>query len=152
MNSSNKKETLIDFPRGIPGFEEYKTFKLIEDEEDSLLANLIAAEDGQAGFILFRIQLYLADYLVKIEFAEEEASLLEIRPTDTPEVWTILTLCQSDLSKTTANLRAPVIINRRTRKGAQFVLNDDSYSSRYPLFADLAASSDQSSAKLPERG
>ena len=92
MNSSNKKETLIDFPRGIPGFEEYKTFKLIEDEEDSLLANLIAAEDGQAGFILFRIQLYLADYLVKIEFAEEEASLLDIRPSDTPEVWTILTL------------------------------------------------------------
>jgi len=152
MDTVKKKETLIEFPRGIPGFEEYKTFKLIEDEEDPFLANLLAVENGQAGFVLFRIQLFLEDYLPQIELADEEARLLEITQTDTPEVWTILTLCHSDFTKTTANLRAPVIINRRARKGAQFVLNDDSYSARYPLFADLAAPCNHGTERRQERG
>mgnify|MGYP000894973337 CR=1 FL=1 len=152
MDIASKKETLIEFPKGIPGFEEYKTFKLIEDEEDHLLANLLAIEDGQAGFVLFRIQLFLKEYLPQIELVEEEAKLLEIEQTDNLEVWTILTLCRSDLTKTTANLRAPVIINRRTRKGAQFVLNDDRYSARYPLFAGLTASCNHNVERQQERG
>lgn len=134
--SENKLETLINFPKGIPGFEECKYFKLIQ-EEDSLLANLVSTETGEAGFVIFRTQLFFPDYLPNVELAAEEAGLLEIGETDSLEVWSLLTLRQSDMSKTTANLRAPVILNRRTGKGAQFILNDDRYSSRQPLFAEL---------------
>lgn len=133
--SNNKLETLLCFPKGIPGFEEYLHYKLAE-EEDSPLANLVSTENSEAGFILFRSQFFFSDYLSSIELAADEIELLGIVANDPIEVWSILTLCQSDMIKTTVNLRAPILVNRRTRKGAQFILSDDHYSPRQPLFSD----------------
>jgi flagellar assembly factor FliW len=134
--NENQQEILLSFPRGIPGFEECKTFKMIE-EEDSCLANLIATENNEASFIIFQSQVFFPDYLPDVELAKEEAKILQITAEDTLEVWSMLTLCRSDMSKTTVNLRAPILINRRTGTAAQFILTDDRYSSRQPLFTGL---------------
>ncbi len=134
--SKKQKDTLIRFPNGIPGFESYHHFTLIE-EEDSLLANLISTENEEAGFILFKPQALFPDYLLQVELGTEEVDILDVTAEDTIDIWAILTLCQSDMNKTTINLRAPIIINSRTGKGVQLILCDDQYSSRQPLFAEL---------------
>jgi hypothetical protein len=48
----------------------------------------------------------------------------------------VLTL-HDDPEKTTANLMAPIVLNRRTRKGRQVVLQGTNLSMRYPVFESL---------------
>ncbi|AHF10635.1 flagellar assembly protein FliW [Dehalobacter restrictus DSM 9455] len=134
MNDMSR--TLIRFPKGIPGFEGYFQYHLME-EENSLLTQLLSAEDVHARFIIVRPQIFFPDYLSTVDLGQEEAELLEVTPDDKLEVWAILTLCQQDMQKTTINLRAPIVINRRTGKGAQFILSKDSLLSRQPLFSEL---------------
>lgn len=128
--SAGKK---ISFPRGIPGFENYKVFELVE-EENTPLAQLNSVEDKEVGFVLFRPQIVFPTYLTKVELNTEEAELLELREENSVDVWVILTLCLSDMAKTTANLRAPIIINPKSAKGIQIILSDEQFSSRQPLF------------------
>jgi len=97
---------------------------------------LESAKDKEVGFVLFPPQLYFKNYLSKIEFGSEEVEALEITAEDTVEIWAIITLCLSDISKSTVNLRAPIVINPRTNQGFQFILNDENYSSRQQLFVD----------------
>ncbi len=132
-DNDNKK--VIVFPKGIPGFEEHTTF-ILEKEEDSPIVHLESTEDKEVGFVLFPPQLYYADYLSKVEFGPEEVESLKISAEDTVEVWAIITLCLSDISKSTVNLRAPIVINPRTNQGFQFILTDENYSSRQQLFVD----------------
>ncbi|KUO65595.1 MAG: hypothetical protein APF84_14840 [Gracilibacter sp. BRH_c7a] len=134
MNDNENKKTIV-FPKGIPGFEDHTTF-ILEKEEDSPIVHLESAKDKEVGFVLFPPQLYFKNYLSKIEFGSEEVEALEITAEDTVEIWAIITLCLSDISKSTVNLRAPIVINPRTNQGFQFILNDENYSSRQQLFVD----------------
>ena len=142
MNDNENKKIII-FPKGIPGFEEHTTF-ILEKEDDSPIVHLESTEDKEVGFVLFPPQLYFSDYLSKVEFGPEEVESLEITAEDTVEVWAIITLCLSDISKSTVNLRAPIVINPRTNQGFQFILTDENYSSRQQLFVDGQQDKDRS--------
>lgn len=132
--SEIKNGRIIVFPKGIPGFEEHKTYVFCE-EEGSPVVQMESAVDRETGFILLRPQLYLPEYLPQVELSAEETEILNLSEEDTVEVWAIITLSLSDVTKSTVNLRAPIIVNNRTAQGIQLILNDDSYSSRQPLFA-----------------
>ena len=134
MDDKENKKVIV-FPKGIPGFEDHTSF-ILEKEKDSPIVHLESMEDKEVGFVLFPPQLYFADYLSKVEFGPEEVESLEITEEDTVEVWAIITLSLSDITKSTVNLRAPIVINPRTNQGFQFILNDENYSSRQQLFVD----------------
>lgn len=131
-NHANKK--IITFPKGIPGFEKHKKF-IMNEEVGNPIIQIESIEDKDVGFVLLPPQLYFADYLSQVEFGSEEVDSLDITKDDTVEVWAIITLCLSDITKSTVNLRAPIVINPRTNQGFQFILNDDDFSSRQKLFA-----------------
>ncbi len=42
-----------------------------------------------------------------------------------------------DIKNITTNLRAPIIMNKETRKGIQAVVNDDEYDIRHNLYEQL---------------
>jgi len=128
-------ETMINFPKGIPGFEIFCNY-IMTEEENSMLAQLVADNEKSACFVMVKPQIFFPDYLPNVDFGNEEAALLEVEEGDTLEIWAILTLNQKDMGKTTANLRAPIIINRKKRKGAQFILTEDKYLSRQALFSN----------------
>lgn len=123
----------VFFPKGLPGFEDYKNFELRE-EQDAPLANLNSLDNQDIGFVLLRPHVAFNDYHTKIEIKNEEAKLLGIKEESQVDIWLILTLCLSDITKTTANLRAPLLINHCTKKGIQLILENEDYSYRQPLF------------------
>lgn len=133
-NMNNKENKIIAFPKGIPGFEEEKSF-VLREEEGVPLARLDSVKNQEIGFVLLRSQLFFPEYLRKVELAPEEVELMEIGSDDDVDVWSIMTLCLSDMSKSTVNLRAPLLINSRTGKGIQLILADESFSSRQQLFS-----------------
>ncbi|NLO98272.1 MAG: flagellar assembly protein FliW [Peptococcaceae bacterium] len=139
-----ERQLKMNFPLGIPGFEAYKDWIFIPEDE-APLAQLICMENEYIGFVLARPETYFPKYLEDLELDVESRKVLEIKDDTKIEVWAILCLAD-DIKQTTINLKAPIIINLENQKGYQIILNEEKYSSRELLFVQQ----DQTSAE--ERG
>ena len=127
-----KDQESFYFPKGIPGFEECKHFKLI-CEVDSPLAQLTNIKDDRIGFILIHPEAFFGDYSFEVdEDAENILRNSQDKENLQLEVWTILTN-NSDVNQITVNLRAPILLNMQYKIGLQLILNDEKYLSRQPL-------------------
>lgn len=124
---------LFNFPQGLPGFENLSQFRFIP-EEGVPLARLTSVEVEEIGFILMRPEAYFSNYLKEMEIDDAAAEVLKAGTETLIDVWVILKLCQQDLSKTTANLRAPLLLNMQAQLGLQYILNEDQISSSTPVF------------------
>ncbi|MBI3803036.1 MAG: flagellar assembly protein FliW [Nitrospirae bacterium] len=134
-------ERLITFPEGIPGFPMAKQYALIENDQGHPFFWLQAVEDLELAFVVVDPLIFLPEY--RPLFSPEEMKALEIEKLDTAAVLAILTIPQDDPLKLTANLRAPLVINHKTRRGKQVVLSDSTYSYREPLLTLSALSTTQ---------
>ena len=122
----------FNFPNGIPGFEEYKRFRLIKDS-DSALAQLISVENEQIGFIIVPPEVFFAEYAFELD--QESKSVLGLatgKQDMAIEVWVIITNHRS-IKDITLNLRAPILLNHCDMLGVQQVINDEKYLFRQPL-------------------
>jgi flagellar assembly factor FliW len=126
---------LLHFPQGLPGFESYHNFYFVP-EEDTLLAQMRAVDDERIGFVLLKPQFFFPTYNPVFDIDDQSADLLKVKPETKVEVWAIVTLKNGDLHNTTANLRAPLLINLQDKIGLQHILNNDKYLSRQPLLTD----------------
>ena len=135
LNIPECKERVFHFPQGIPGFETYRDFRFIPEEE-APLAHLISVQEDKVGFILMRPEVYFPEYLKEIDVDEESIKALNISAETPVDVWVILTLNHQEMGKTTVNLRAPILLNTTEGIGIQVILNDDGYLSRQLLFTE----------------
>lgn len=153
--NQQEKEIMYLFPKGLPGFENYRKFRFLHIP-GAPLAKLIAADEEKIGFVVMRAETVLADYTRQVILDPETTQLLsgkitERQPADdfgfggtteikepVIEVWVILTLDHKDVQKTTANLRAPLLLNFQNNTGTQVILNDERLSIRQPLYAAAA--------------
>ncbi|PTD95929.1 flagellar assembly protein FliW [Pseudothauera lacus] len=119
------EDKIIDFPAGLPGFEQCKRFALVH-EEGSEVAVLVlqSADDPDVAFSLADP----ATLGIHYEFAlsDEESALLGLAKPEDALVTVIVRKDGSDAgSPTTAGLRAnfmaPVVINAAGRRGLQKV-------------------------------
>lgn len=128
---------LIIFEEGILGFEDNKQYILMnqkEIEEPIPFKWLQAIDDESVGFMLAYPYLLLEDY--DFELGEDIVAELEIETSDDVVVYNIVTLGQN-FANSTVNLKAPLIINSRTRKGKQVVLADDRWPLKYAFVAEM---------------
>ncbi|MCL4495318.1 MAG: flagellar assembly protein FliW [Firmicutes bacterium] len=116
----------------ILGFRQHRQFVLLPHHQDSPFLYLQSASDPQLAFIVIDPLTFKPDYFVPYE---------EVAGLGNPEFWAILCICTvgrepggQDLYAT-ANLKSPLVINRETRHGGQFVLSLP-YSFEYPLFRE----------------
>ena len=126
---------IFHFPEGIPGFETHHDFRFIPEEE-AVLAHLVSVKEDEVHFILLRPEVYFLEYLKEIDVDEESIKGLNISADNPVDVWVILTLNRQDMTKTTVNLRAPILFNRVDRIGMQVIFNDDRYLSKQLLFRE----------------
>lgn len=126
---------IFHFPQGIPGFETHHDFRFIP-EEDAMLARLISVQENKVGFIIMRPEAYFPEYLEEIDVDEESLKVINVSADTLVDVWVILTLQRQDVAKTTANLRAPLLLNTVEGIGMQVIFNDDRYLSRQRLFTE----------------
>ena len=125
------EDEILEFPSGILGFEEYKGYVILEIRKDGLFRCLQSTDDPDVAFVIIEPAVFWPDYQVQVE-AE---ALAEIGPIDDPgdvAIYAIVTVPR-DVAKMTANLQAPLMINRKTRRGKQVVLTDGNYYTRHPI-------------------
>ena len=118
------EQEIIDFPKGIPGFERLKRFLLIQGEDYQPFKFLQSVEDPAISFPLLSPQLIRSDY--HFALSDQQRSELELEQPEEALIYCIVTIAQ-DPTQTTANLFSPVVINSEKRKAAQLLLLESGY-------------------------
>lgn len=128
-------DKIITFEKGLMGFEELKKYALVFDSDKptpNKIMWLQSAEISDLAFPVIDPTLIMGEYNPIVE----DEWLAPIGEYDTEEdllVLSILTV-PSDISKMTANVKAPLIINGITKKGCQIIANNDEYSVRFNVY------------------
>ncbi|MFB3825894.1 MAG: flagellar assembly protein FliW [Bryobacteraceae bacterium] len=129
-----RAEDVIEFPRGLPGFENSKAFLPLEIEEHRPLMFLQALEDAGPCFMVLPAQALEPGY--RLELSESDMRTLgsKRRPRIGGEVM-CLAVVTADESGVSANLLAPLVVNLANRRGVQAIQAGSGYSHRQRLAA-----------------
>ncbi|HTW13748.1 MAG TPA: flagellar assembly protein FliW [Nocardioides sp.] len=123
---------VIELVHPMPGFPDRRQFALVTLDDDSLLCALRSLDDPELRFLVVPPAPFFPDYAPEV--GDSVVSELEIGSAE--EALVLLVLKAGDsLAATTANLLAPVVVNRRTRRAAQVILDDPTLSVSAPLVA-----------------
>lgn len=125
-----EKENVITFDSGILGFEDLKQFVIVSIEECLPFEWLVAVKDPLIAFPVLNPMPFFTDYN-PIKSASNLSSL-GIKDAKNVEMFCTVTLGDSP-SDVTINLKGPIIINMKNKKGMQLVLTEDYYSLHHPL-------------------
>ncbi len=123
------------FPKGLVGLEHWKEFRLMVDSEPIML--LVPEEDPDRLLPVTMVALLVNGY--EIELSDADVETLELRDPSDAVVLAILTV-RRDPPTVTANLLAPLVINRRNLKGLQVILDGSGYPLRHVVFSAKAGS------------
>ncbi|WP_342473035.1 flagellar assembly protein FliW [Metasolibacillus sp. FSL H7-0170] len=126
-----KKEDILIFEAGVPGFPDAQKFVLLPLDADLPLVVLQSIEKQELGFILAYPFAFKKDY--SFDISEEEKRALQIEQEDDVVAYAIVTLKET-FQESTMNLLAPIVINTKKKFGKQIVLQDSElYPLRYPI-------------------
>ena len=126
-----QQEEVLTFSNGIPGFEREKKFVLLTFPDNNVFYALQSVSTPDLSFVVADPFSFFIDYNVKIDDATIDA--LSIETEEDVTLLTILTV-RDPFEETTANLQAPIVINKITHSGRQVILTGTPYETRHNLF------------------
>lgn len=115
-----EEKHLLHFPEGIIGFEEYRKFLMVHDEDSEPFRWLVSLDDANVSFPLLDPTLLDPEYGQRISLHDNDV------------VFVVTTLSQK-IEESTVNLRSPIIIDKTTQIGRQVVLENDTLPFQCPL-------------------
>ena len=137
------ESSTIEFPEGLPGFEECRRFVPLQHPERVGLVYLQSLEHAELCFLALPVRTVRRDYALAL--SSEDTALLGfpegVRPAMGSDVLALAILCLAEGQAPTANLLAPVVISIKTRRAVQAIRPDQRYGCREPLEVEEAACS-----------
>lgn len=129
-----QEDQTIVFKNGLPGFTGEKKFVILPLSEDSPFVVLQSMQSEELAFIVASPFVFFKDYGFDLD--ETTVELLEIESAEDVEVMAILTI-EEPFEKSTANLMAPIVVNRRKMLAKQVILHDSSYPTKQPIGGEV---------------
>lgn len=123
------EKDIIDFENGIPGFEEEKQFVFIP-YENTPFSILQSVTNGNLAFITADPFVFFRDY--EFTLLDNVKAALGLEKQEDIFVQVIVTLNDA-IESSTANLQAPIIINKKANIGKQVVLHEENYQTKHSL-------------------
>jgi flagellar assembly factor FliW len=136
---SYEPEWTIEFPSGLPGFEERRRFAAIKFEDSAPLVFRQSLEDPALCFIT--LPVLAVDPQYRLEVSGDDLGHLGLSPGKQPRIGTdvlCLTVVAIRESGPTANLLAPIVVNPRNLKAVQAVAPESEYSLQHALLPEEA--------------
>lgn len=121
---------MLHFPSGIIGFPDYRRYLILDHDADIPLKWLQAVDRADLAFPIAAPEDLVETYSITIPSADLAA--LEVDSVGNLITFVILRIPRGAPERTTANLRAPVVVNPATRFGRQ-VLTLEEFPIRHPL-------------------
>jgi len=134
---------IIEFPNGIPGFEDIHQFEIHSHEKYRPFLFMNAVGNADVGFIC--ADVFYIDRNYEVRISNEVLDRLECESLQELAVLSIVTVGES-AEKTTANLLSPLLINVKARKGLQVILEKSNYDINYPIWENLKNSNENGAA------
>jgi len=123
-------DPLLSFPSGLVGFPDFRRFVVLEAAADSDYQWLQSCDDPSLAVVIVDVHLLQPDF--RIDVPGEGLAELDMIQSDPILIMAVVTIPSGRPDQATANLRAPLVVNLRTRKGKQMILHE-SIPLRYPL-------------------
>lgn len=123
-------DSVIEFPVGVIGFPRHQKFVMLEHKPP--FSWLHSVDDANLAFVVVDGLEFGAAYQLEPPVGDKT---LDLHPDDEYAILVIVTV-RSDPRQTTANLKAPLFVNLRNRKGTQVIYDDPRLSTRYPLWSE----------------
>jgi flagellar assembly factor FliW len=141
--------SVLSFVSGPPGFVDQTRFTLVERPELAPVVLLQSLDSAELCFLAAPVGALLPDY--ELAVTAEDLGRLGLstsrQPTPGREVLCLALLCAPENGPMTANLMAPVVVNRETRAAVQAVRADTRYSHRHALGAGASSAGEPRSAE-----
>lgn len=122
------EEDVLEFERGLFGFEDVRRWVLLEHGPKSPLRLLQAVGQPELAFVVLEPFLICPDYTLELS-AEDAAA---VHWWDDSGVLVLATVgIPDDPGEMTANLKGPILVNAERRRGRQVLLPGDRWSPRH---------------------
>lgn len=111
-------QTVLEFPQGLPGFEQYTRYKLLhEDKPNPQVMWLQSLDDADLVFSVIEADRLGLNY--QIVLSDEEVAMLQLATPEDAVLLLILSRPEDGSAPVAANTRAPLVLNPVARKGLQ---------------------------------
>lgn len=137
---SYESGSVLEFPRGLPGFEERRRFLALQFPDSKPLVFVQSLDDTGLCFVTLPVQA--ADPEYRLEVSAEDRELVGLPLTSALRIGQdILCLTVLSLQETgpTANLLAPLVVNITNLKAVQAIAAQSDYSHQQPLLPQETA-------------
>lgn len=138
-----EEDKVLEFPNGIIGFENLHKFAIIYDIERGKDVNVSYLQSLEEPLLV----LPVVNPLVVLDSYNPMIEDELLVPLDMPKEDEIMVLLAmtvpADLTKMTVNMKAPFVINTRTKKGGQIIVENTDYQIRYPIYDILQANKEK---------
>jgi flagellar assembly factor FliW len=122
------EDRIIEFPKGLLGFSQYRKYCLLEPGADSCFFWLQCVEEPTLAFVVTDPMLFVPEFVVPIR--DEQKEDLHLDRLEDAQVFVIVNKVEQNL---TGNLQGPLVINTINRVGEQMVLAEKKWTTRHTL-------------------
>lgn len=123
-------DDLLLMPLGLVGMPHLTQFLILDFEKDHAFKALISTEEPGINFLISDPRNFRADF--DNRFLEPTREALKV---EAEEEFAVFVLCtwRGKFESTTGNLLGPIVVNARTRKAMQVILESGSYTTHEML-------------------
>jgi flagellar assembly factor FliW len=122
------EKRVIHFPAGLLGFSSYKSFALLQPDDEGVFYWLQSLESPELAFVVTDPTQWVSGYEASIRREQmEELGLDHLRDA---QVFVIVNKYGNTL---TANLQGPLVVNLKNQKAVQLVLADKRWTTRHEI-------------------
>ncbi len=123
-------DSVIEIPAGLVGFASDQNFIMLDHKPP--FSWLQSVDDPALAFVIVDGGEFGDDYAVTPPYGDPNIDLKE----DDEFALLVVVTVREEAKDTTANLKAPIFVNLRNKKGVQVIFDNPNYSTRFPLWAD----------------
>lgn len=129
-----EEANVFHFEEGVFGFPHEKKYVVVRNPDPELPFDwLQSVETPELAFVITDPFFFKKEYEFDVPEAIQES--LDIWDPGDVLIYAI-TVIHADIKISTMNLRAPLILNTRTKLGSQIILENENYPVKFRLFPD----------------
>jgi len=133
-HASSRPGTGIFFPEGIIGFDEHRQYTIVKEKSKEPFFWLQSSNNADVNFIIISPSEFKDDY----DPILDESDKLALGITDIKDCCCYAIVCVPENSdQISANLLAPIIINKKENIGRQVILKDQDYSVQHLILEEM---------------
>lgn len=136
------QEKIIRFDNGLMGFEDYKEYTILFDSEKKAGKTIMWLQSVEEQALALPV---IDPMLIteKYDPIVEDELLSSIGEIEEEDLLILVTLTvPGDITRMTANYKAPIIINAGTLKGVQLIAENEDYLVKHPVYDILKSRKD----------